>query len=211
MKYEYYKIHLKIPDAEKQKCNYVGMTTNFNVRKAHHKSACNNENDKNYNYPVYQHIRANGGWGAWCVEPLEIGEYETRLEASKRERYWYELEGGELNYCVPARELKEYMAGYYDIKKDEIQEKNKEYRAANKDKIREHNKKYKTANKDKIQQQQKQIYEENKEQRIQYQKEYNSANKEHIQQRQKEYRAANKEHIQQQKKEYYQQKKAAQN
>jgi hypothetical protein len=157
MKYTYYKIHLKLPDTENNKCNYVGMTTNFNVRKAQHKRTCNNENDKHYNTPVYQHIRENGGWDAWCVEPLEEGEYDTRLEASKRERFFYEQEGGELNYQVPAREHQEYQAGYYDINKKEIQQQHK-------------------AN-----------YEANKEYYLQYQKEYDTANKEHKQQYNKEY------------------------
>jgi hypothetical protein len=162
MKYTYYKIHLKLPDAENNKCNYVGMTTNFNVRKAQHKSACNNENDKRYNTPIYQHIRANGGWGAWCVEPLEVGEYNTRLEASKRERFFYEQEGGELNYQVPARELKEYLAGYYDIKKDEILEQQKEYRAANKEHIQQYKKEYAAANKGHIQQYQREYRQQKK-------------------------------------------------
>jgi hypothetical protein len=158
MKYTYYKIHLKLPDTENNKCNYVGMTTNFNVRKAQHKSACNNENDKRYNTPVYQHIRANGGWEAWCVEPLEIGEYETRLEASKRERFFYEFEGGELNYQVPAREHQEYQAGYRVIKKDKIQE----YYTANKEQRIQYQKEYDTENREHKQQYNKEYYQRKK-------------------------------------------------
>jgi hypothetical protein len=137
-KYTYYKIHLKLPDAENNKINYVGMTKFFNKRKSNHKRNCSNENCNEYNYPVYQYIRANGGWEAWCIEILEIGEYNNNLEASKRERYWYELEGGELNYQIPAREIKEYWAGYYNINKNKIQE----YRAANKERMQQYNREY---------------------------------------------------------------------
>ena len=33
---------------------YVGHTTNFRLRKSHHKACCNNESDNHYNYNVYQ-------------------------------------------------------------------------------------------------------------------------------------------------------------
>jgi hypothetical protein len=149
--YTFYKIHLKIPNAENNKINYVGMTTNFNVRKSQHKIACYNENKKDYNYPVYQHIRNTGGWEAWCVEPLEVGEYNNRLEASKRERFFYEQEGGELNYQVPSREEKEYQADYRVINKDKIQK----YLITNKEHIQQRRKEYAAANKEHIQQYQK--------------------------------------------------------
>jgi hypothetical protein len=157
-KYTYYKIHLKITDVENNKCNYVGMTTNFNVRKTTHKRNCINDNRREYNYPVYQYIRANGGWNAWCVEPLEIGEYDNRLEASKRERYWYELEGGELNYQVPARVKPEYMAGYYDINREQLLQYQNEYYAENKDKQQE----YRAVNKEHYLQYQKDYYQRKK-------------------------------------------------
>ena len=40
---------------------YVGSTTNFKQRKKEHKADCHNENNKNYNRPVYKFIRENGG------------------------------------------------------------------------------------------------------------------------------------------------------
>jgi hypothetical protein len=113
-KYTFYKIHLKNPDplAINDKFNYIGMTTNLISRKSVHKQSCNNENNKHYNYNVYKNIREFGGFDAFCIEPLEEMEYDTKLDASKRERYWYDKEGGELNTCVPGQTSKEYHVIY---------------------------------------------------------------------------------------------------
>ena len=46
---------------------YVGHTTNFRKRKSDHKSDCCNLNSKRHNTPVYQFIRANGGWENWTM------------------------------------------------------------------------------------------------------------------------------------------------
>ena len=40
---------------------YVGSTTNIVKRRQSHKSVCNNENSKLFNFYVYQFIRENGG------------------------------------------------------------------------------------------------------------------------------------------------------
>lgn len=62
------------------KCDYVGHTTNFIQRKSSHKTACKNPNNKNYNKPLYETIRASGGWDKW-----KIIEIENRLCLSKRD------------------------------------------------------------------------------------------------------------------------------
>ena len=46
---------------------YVGSTCNFTVRKYQHKTACNNQNAKEYNRNVYKFIRENGGWNNWSM------------------------------------------------------------------------------------------------------------------------------------------------
>ena len=46
---------------------YIGSTTNFTRRKWGHKTACNNEKDKSYNFKVYQFIRNHGGFQFCCV------------------------------------------------------------------------------------------------------------------------------------------------
>ena len=44
---------------------YVGHTRKFNRRKSEHKSRCNNEKDKKYDFKLYQLIRVNGGFDNW--------------------------------------------------------------------------------------------------------------------------------------------------
>ena len=52
----------KIEHIDDDNLVYVGHTTNFYKRKAHHKSDCINENRKSFNFMLYQMIRRNGDW-----------------------------------------------------------------------------------------------------------------------------------------------------
>ena len=63
---------------------YVGSTKNLRVRKNQHKTNCNNENLKFYNYNVYRFIRDNGSFDNWDLIQLEEVEYNTRAELSAR-------------------------------------------------------------------------------------------------------------------------------
>ncbi len=136
---------------------YVGSTTDFKTRKAAHKSACNNENRKSYNFKVYKMIRDNGGWDNWIMIQIEKFPCNDSNEAHARERYWYENMNAKLNSCIPNRTEKEwrdenkdiiklYNVKYYDENKDHI----KEYYIQNKDHIKECNAKYRDENKDHI-------------------------------------------------------------
>jgi hypothetical protein len=136
VKYTFYKIHLKTPTEEQQKFNYVGMTANLIDRKSKHKHTCNNENSKNYNLNVYRNIRENGGWDNFCVEPLEELECENRLEGSKRERYWYNIEGGELNTYIPNQTKTESNAINYANNREERIELQKIYNAEHRAEIK---------------------------------------------------------------------------
>ena len=62
----------------KENCDdfYIGSTKDFHKRKIKHKHTCNNPKAPEYNYKIYQHIRANGGWGSWTMDIIE--ECETR-------------------------------------------------------------------------------------------------------------------------------------
>ena len=63
--YTFYKIY-------KNGCeNYVGSTVDLYMRKARHKSSCNNEKSSEYNKPLYQYIRANGGYDTFDYEILD--------------------------------------------------------------------------------------------------------------------------------------------
>ena len=66
---------------------YVGLSTSLRNRRANHKSACNNEKNKSYNRPVYQYIRANGGWANWQLLPIERVEFDFKFKLHDRERH----------------------------------------------------------------------------------------------------------------------------
>jgi hypothetical protein len=161
---------------------YVGHTTNFTERKRTHKKSCNNKNSKQYNFKVYQIIRANGDWNNWSMIEIEKYPCNDFNEASARERYWYEELQAKLNTCVPNRSKKEYRKEnknkiavqtklYYNENKEQFKEykiENKEqikeyqreyqiqYRKEKKDKIKEYIKHYIEKNKDKINEKAKQ-------------------------------------------------------
>ena len=90
---------------------YVGHTTDFVKRKSLHKSDCNNEKSKKYNYYVYQFIRDNGGWDNWDMIQIEKACCNDSNEACKRERHHIELLGASLNKNVPGRPRQETQAG----------------------------------------------------------------------------------------------------
>ena len=192
---------------------YIGHTTNFKQRNKLHKSNCNVESSKGYNYKIYKIIRENGGWDNWNMIIIENYPCENVDDARYRERYWIEKESSQLNVTIPNRSKKEYAQIYRTVHKEEISEKAKIYRNNNKEKIKD----YIESNKEKINfqkhdwyeekkdyilQKAKEHYEENKEQKIEYQKQYAQENKEHIKSYQEEYREKNKEKLYEQKKEY---------
>lgn len=128
---------------------YVGHTTDFTRRKCKHKQDCNNPEAKNHNIKLYASIRANGGWDNWDMIQVEDYPCVNKLEASARERHFYEELNGSLNTNKPNRNLKEYYQdnkerileyqnNYNNVNKDKL----KEYREANKDKIKEYHAKY---------------------------------------------------------------------
>ena len=93
--YKIVSIDLNIKDV------YIGSTTNFKERKSSHKrcsksvGAC---------LKVYKTIQLNGGWDNW--EMIEIEKYPCldHNEATKRERYYYELLNANLNMVSPNRQ-----------------------------------------------------------------------------------------------------------
>jgi len=124
---------------------YVGSTTNFRVRKNQHKSNCNNENNKDYNIPIYKYIRDNGNWDNFVMIPLEEYPCNSKKEKEIKERYYIDLLKPKLNKIVPTRTPKEY----YEDNKQIISERAKEYNENNKDKIKEYRENNKKKNKEK--------------------------------------------------------------
>lgn len=116
---------------------YVGHTTHFTKRKYNHNSCCNNKNSKKYNYPLYNHIRENGGWCNWDMILIEEYSCENELQAKQRERYWIETLNSNLNKIIPSRtkqewieehkeEMNYYMFEYRETHRKEKNEKQNE-------------------------------------------------------------------------------------
>ena len=123
----FYKIvsrDLNIPDF------YVGHTTNFSERKSHHKSSCNNQNNKNYNMPIYKFIRENDGWDNFTMILLDTLPCENKLEAEKKERNYIETLNATLNKHMPFRtneERIEYKHNWHITNIERLHEAKKEY------------------------------------------------------------------------------------
>ena len=148
---------------------YVGSTTNFIKRKYKHKSDCNNEKSKDYNFNRYNFIRNNGGWENWSMVLVENFNCESKRELEQRERFWFEKLKSTLNSHKPyitEEENKEYHEEYHkeyrDNNKKQILKQRKEYYEKKKKEILEHNKEYRDNNKEQILKQKKEYYEKNK-------------------------------------------------
>ena len=125
---------------------YIGSSYNFKARFRSHKSSCNNENDKNYNYKVYKYIRENGGWDAWDILLMYDYPCKNRNELNLEEKRSIKEYKSTLNQFIPARTKKEH----YEDNKDKKKEYQRKYRIDNLDKITEKNKEYCKDNKEEI-------------------------------------------------------------
>jgi len=154
---------------------YIGSTTNFKNRKNAHKTSCNNEKSTNYNSPVYQFIRDNGGWDGWIMIAIEVYSCDSKKELEIRERHHIDLLRPTLNKQIPTRTFKEYYENnkeiikqqrkeFYEDNKEKKLEKQREFYEKNKEKIAEKHKEYNEANKVKLLEQAREYYENNKEQ-----------------------------------------------
>lgn len=76
---------------------YIGITNNFSVRKSNHKKNCKNKVSKKYKYPLYQYMRALGGFEKFTMSILEKNIYEDRKELLKREKELITLHNAKLN------------------------------------------------------------------------------------------------------------------
>lgn len=110
---------------------YVGSTINFRGRKARHKSVCNNANTKDYNFKVYQIIRANGGWNNWSMIEICSQLCKSKLDSKRIEQdYITELRASMNSYKAVRSEdtIKEYNANRYKQHRVEKKETNRLYR-----------------------------------------------------------------------------------
>ena len=80
------------------KYTYVGSTENFTRRKAQHKMRCK---DATQTLKLYTTMRENGGFDNLTMVKIETCMCDTKLDARKRERYWYEKMNANLNELRP--------------------------------------------------------------------------------------------------------------
>ena len=151
----------KIEHIENESLVYVGHTTNFNKRKGQHKNSCKNENDKKFNFKLYQMIRENGGFDRFKMIEVEKYPCKDKREAERREDEIMKELKASMNTYKSFRtdeERKEYEKQYREDNKETIQE----YYETNKEKLQEYKKEYQENNKEKIQEYDKEYYETHK-------------------------------------------------
>jgi hypothetical protein len=155
---------------------YIGSTANLKNRKIKHKSACNNENDKAYNYNVYKMIRENGGWNNWSMVVIEEIQDLTLTQARmKEEEHRIKLKA-DMNSCsaylsdeARIERDKEYRKKNYEKNKEKEIKQAKQYRNEHIEATRQREKKYYEENRAKIRQKRKEyekIYRENNKEKI---------------------------------------------
>ena len=136
---------------------YFGSTKDYKARKRLHKFDCNNINGKNYNSKIYDTIRANGGFGNWIMEIVEVFPCENKRDLLIREQWYIDSAKGKINsirayVSEEQRKVnkKETKKQYYLAHKDEVLEYQKQYNLTNKDKVRERSRLYNLANKERL-------------------------------------------------------------
>ena len=80
---------------------YIGSTTNFSRRKSQHKKNTTNKRIKRYYTPLYQFIRALGGFDNFKMEILEKYPCNNKQEGLTKERELIELYGANINVNKP--------------------------------------------------------------------------------------------------------------
>jgi len=182
---------------------YVGHTTDPTTRKWCHKNKCNNSKNKEYNYNVYQHIRANGGWDNWEMIIIECICCIDAHDARTNERRWVDELKATLNKSIPSRTLYEWYIDnkeiisekskqYYKQNKEIINKKAHENYEQNKDVINKKHKEYREQNKEIINEKSKQYYEQNKDKIIDIHQKYYEQNKDEINRKRREQYALKK-------------------
>ena len=111
---------------------YVGSSTNFTNRKSRHKTACNNENNKDHHLKIYEFIRNNGGWDNFQMVLIENYKCNDANELTAREQHFInEFKTHLLNQKYASRTLEQYKLD----NKVEIATQRAKFRQDNKAKI----------------------------------------------------------------------------
>jgi hypothetical protein len=132
-RYENGVIYMIKHKTDETKEYYIGSSKDFKARCWEHKSNCNNQNRKQYNYKVYKYIRENGGWDCWNMILLYDYPCKNKNELEQEERRAIKEYKSTLNQFIPCRTQKEY----YQDNKVKKSQYNKEYNEVNKEEIAE--------------------------------------------------------------------------
>ena len=143
------------------KRTYVGSTVNFTRRKSAHK--CDSTNPKKTHMKIYSCMAENGGWDCWQMVLIEQRSFETKLEAHRHERFYFEQLNADIsmNTNYPQRDAAEYVKAnkaaiaayqqdYRETNKADLVAYKIVYRETNKDAIAARNNVYRETNKDAI-------------------------------------------------------------
>jgi len=138
---------------ESKEVIYVGSTTNFFIRKAKHKYLWNKEGN-HFTFPIYCHIRNNGGFDCFEVIPIQSLKLENKTQLLIAEQVEIDKHQTLVNRNkahITIEELKEYHKQYHEEHKVELNEKKKLY-----------NKQYHEEHKVELNEKKKQYYQEKK-------------------------------------------------
>ncbi len=144
-----------IRHTENKEVVYVGSTTKFSQRKAKHKYRCNDKEGREFKYPIYCHIRDNGGYDCFEVIPIKLLKLENKTELLIAEQ-----EEIDKHHALVNRK-KAYMTI------EERKESDKKWREEHKTERSQYNKLYYQEHKEERNQNGKQYYQENKEKKRQ--------------------------------------------
>ena len=159
---------------------YIGSCKDMKRRMIGHKSHCYNEKRREYNYKLYQFIRANGGWDNWemvqigyvwnkATKPLfqieqdYIDQYKPTLNGQRA--YSSEEQRKEYNKNLKKQHREKNRKPKKEITIEEIEQRKlrrKEYFNNRKDIKREYDKNYRIKNIDNKKEYHKKWYENNK-------------------------------------------------
>lgn len=113
---------------------YAGHTTSFRHRKTEHKSRCNNSKCKAYTIPLYQFIRANGGWDNWEMRIIKTQLCKDKMEARQIETELIDEQAFKLNYqrayVSEDEKRKDALKHYYAHNTQEDKDRRREYASA---------------------------------------------------------------------------------
>ena len=152
---------------ESKEVVYVGSTTNFFIRKAKHKYLWNKEGN-HFTFPIYCHIRNNGGFDCFEVIPIQSLKLENKTQLLIAEQVEIDKHQTLVNRNkahITIEELKEYYKKWRKEHKAEIKEiaeKKKQYYQEHKAEIKEKAKLYNQDHKEEIAEKKKQYYQEKK-------------------------------------------------